>query len=117
MSIHERLVVLRKQLKLTTRAFGGLINMTGAAITNMEKGRREVKERTIKDICREYKVNYTWMTTGDGSMFVDTLSDLNVNDEVLALTKAYSSLDNDDKELVRNLINSLAVKANLNNKP
>lgn len=38
MDIHERLQYLRKQLKLTTRAFGASINMSGGAITNMEKG-------------------------------------------------------------------------------
>ena len=110
MSIHERLIVLRKHLKLTTRAFGTVINMSGAAITNMEKGRREVTERTVRDICREYKVNHAWLVTGEGPMFVDNLSDLNLKDEVLALAKAYARLSNDDKELVRNLVESLAVK-------
>ena len=38
MNIHERLKYLREQLNLTTRAFGAAINMSGGAITNMEKG-------------------------------------------------------------------------------
>lgn len=37
MTIHERLRYLREQLNLTTRAFGAGINMSGGAITNMEK--------------------------------------------------------------------------------
>ena len=37
MDIHERLHFLRKKLNLTTRAFGSAINMSGGAITNMEK--------------------------------------------------------------------------------
>ena len=57
MDIHERLQYLRKQLKLTTRAFGASINMSGGAITNMEKGQRNITDRTVKDICREYNVN------------------------------------------------------------
>ena len=37
MNIHERLKQLRVELNLTTRAFGAAINMSGGAITNMEK--------------------------------------------------------------------------------
>ena len=39
MNIHERLKQLRDELNLTTRAFGAAINMSGGAITNMEKVR------------------------------------------------------------------------------
>ena len=116
MSIHERLYVLRSHLKLTTRAFGSLISMSAGAITNMEKGRREVKERTIKDICREFKVNHAWLTTGEGPMFEDVLSDLSLNDDVKALTRAYSSLDGDDKILVKSLVNSLSMKTSQHRK-
>ena len=45
MNIHERLKHLREYLNLTTRAFGATINMSGGAITNMEKGTRNITER------------------------------------------------------------------------
>ena len=38
MTINERLKYLRTQLKMTTRVFGASINMSGGAITNIEKG-------------------------------------------------------------------------------
>lgn len=110
MDICERLKFLRNQLNLTTRAFGSAINMSGGAITNMEKGIRNITDRTIRDICREYNVNPEWLINGNEPMFEDVTSELDIDDEVRQLTKQYSLLNNEDQELVKKLINSLAVK-------
>ena len=84
MDIHERLRFLREQLKLTTRAFGASINMSGGAITNMETGSRNVTDRTVRDICQKYNVNPDWLMNGSDPMYVDVFSDLDINDEVAA---------------------------------
>lgn len=110
MDICERLKFLRNQLNLTTRAFGSAINMSGGAITNMEKGTRNITDRTIRDICREYNVNPEWLINGNEPMFEDVTSELDIDDEVKQLTKQYSLLNNEDQELVKKLINSLAIK-------
>jgi transcriptional regulator with XRE-family HTH domain len=104
--------MLRAKLGLTTRAFGSAINMTGGAITNMEKGRREITERTIKDICREYCVNPEWFVSGAGRMFDDVLAGLDIADEARELSDSYSRLNNSDKALIKSLIDSLAEKTN-----
>ena len=76
MNIHERLKQLRDELNLTTRAFGAAINMSGGAITNMEKGTRNPSDQTIKSICREFNVDYFWLTEGIGSeMFIKKETD------------------------------------------
>ena len=90
--------------------FGSAINMSGGAITNMEKGIRNITDRTIRDICREYNVNPEWLINGNEPMFEDVTSELDIDDEVRQLTKQYSLLNNEDQELVKKLINSLAVK-------
>ena len=110
MDICERLKFLRNQLNLTTRAFGSAINMSGGAITNMEKGIRNITDRTIRDICREYNVNPEWLINGNEPIFEDVTRELDIDDEVRQLTKQYSLLNNEDQELVKKLINSLAVK-------
>ena len=107
MDICERLKFLRNQLNLTTRAFGSAINMSGGAITNMEKGIRNITDRTIRDICREYNVNPEWLINGNEPMFEDVTSELDIDDEVRQLTKQYSLLNNEDQELVKKLINTL----------
>lgn len=110
MDIHERLKHLREQLNLTTRAFGAAINMSGGAITNMEKGTRNVTERTIRDICREYNVNPNWFINGTEPIFKDITNELDIDDDVKELAKQYSMLNDTDRELVKRMINSLAEK-------
>lgn len=110
MDIHERLRYLREQLNLTTRAFGASINMSGGAITNMEKGARNITDRTIRDICREYHVNPVWLADGTEPIFDDVIGDLDIDDEVKQLAKQYSLLNDSDRELVKKMINSLAEK-------
>ncbi len=110
MDIHERLRYLRGQLHLTTRAFGASINMSGGTITNMEKGTRNVTERTIRDVCREYNVNPDWLIHGIEPMFEDMTRGLNIDDDVKQLAKQYSLLNDADRELVKKMIDSLAEK-------
>lgn len=112
MNIHDRLKFLREQLNLTTRAFGAAINMSGSAITNMEKGTRNITERTIRDICREYRVNREWLINGSDPIFTDVIIDLDIDDEIKQLAQQYILLADDDRELVRQMINSLAEKIN-----
>lgn len=110
MDIHERLRYLRKELNLTTRAFASAINMSGGAITNMEKGTRGITERTVRDICREYNVNPDWLVHGKEPIFRDVTSSLDIDEEVRLLARQYSRLTDADRELVRKLIDSLAEK-------
>lgn len=110
MDIHERLRHLRELLNLTTRAFGSAINMSGGAITNMEKGTRNITERTIRDICREYNVNPDWLINGTEPIFKDITDELDIDDDVRQLAKQYSLLSDADRELVKRIINSLAEK-------
>ncbi|MDE7477283.1 MAG: helix-turn-helix domain-containing protein [Lachnospiraceae bacterium] len=110
MNIHERLKYLRNELHLTTRAFGAAINMSGGAITNMEKGTRNITERTIRDICREYHVNSDWLVNGTEPVFEDVTGNLEIHDEVKQLVKQYCLLNEKDKELVKKMIDSLAEK-------
>lgn len=107
MDIHERLKQLREQLNLTTRSFGAAINMSGGAITNMEKGTRNITERTIRDVCREYNVNPDWLINGNDPVFADVIKELDVADDVKQLAKQYSFLNNADKELVKKIVGFL----------
>lgn len=110
MDIHARLKYLREYLNLTTRAFGASINMTGGAITNMEKGQRNVTERTVRDICRHYAVNPAWLKHGTGPMFEDIAGSLVVEEDVKQLVRQYLLLSDADRELVKKMIDSLSEK-------
>ncbi len=74
--MNERLNLLRKTLKISQEEFGKRLGVTGASISRLEKGERNITEQMIKSICREFNVDYIWLTTGEGEMFVDSDDDI-----------------------------------------
>ncbi len=66
----ERIRELRKTLKMTMEQFGEKIGVTKSTISNIENGNRNATEHMVKSICREFNVDYIWLTTGGGEMFV-----------------------------------------------
>lgn len=68
----ERVREVRNTLKLTLEKFGEKLGVTKVAISNIEKGNRNVTEQMAVSICREYNVNYDYLMNGEGEMF-DTL--------------------------------------------
>ncbi len=71
MTIGERIKETRKELGLNQAQFGERIALKQNTVGQIENGVRSVTERTIKLICREFGVDYEWLTTGEGAMFVD----------------------------------------------
>lgn len=71
----ERIREVRKNLGLTLEKFGDRLGVTKVAISNIEKGNRNLTEQMTKAICREFNVDYMWLTTGDGEMFIDNDDD------------------------------------------
>lgn len=71
----ERIREVRNTLGLTLEKFGDGLGVTKVAISNIEKGNRNLTEQMTKAICREFNVDYMWLTTGDGEMFIDNDDD------------------------------------------
>lgn len=71
----ERIREVRNTLGLTLEKFGDRLGVTKVAISNIEKGNRNLTEQMAKAICREFNVDYMWLTTGDGEMFIDNDDD------------------------------------------
>lgn len=71
----ERIREVRKSLKMTMEQFGEKIGVTKSTISNIENGNRNATEHMVKSICREFNVDYIWLTTGDGEMFIDSDDD------------------------------------------
>ena len=66
----DRIHELRTTLNLTLEKFGKRLGVTKVAISNIEKGNRNVTDQMRKSICREYGVNEIWLTSGTGKMFI-----------------------------------------------
>lgn len=71
----KRIREVRNTLGLTLEKFGDRLGVTKVAISNIEKGNRNLTEQMTKAICREFNVDYMWLTTGDGEMFIDNDDD------------------------------------------
>ena len=73
--MNTRIQKIRKTAKMTQDEFSDKIGLSKNFVWMIEKGERTPSERTIKDICREFKVNYDWLVNGTGDMFQDDDSD------------------------------------------
>lgn len=95
--MNNRIRDVRKTLSMTQDQFASALNLSKNFVWMIEKGEREPSDRTIKDICREYKVNETWLLTGNGEMF-DPLTEEQEIAQILA------SVVKDDDFFLRELI-------------
>lgn len=75
MTQNERVREIRKSLNLTMEKFGERIGIKKAAVSKIEKGENTLTDANIKSICREFSVDYIWLTTGEGEMFVESDDD------------------------------------------
>lgn len=67
----ERIKEIRKSLGLTLEKFGDRLGVTKQTISRLENGINNLTDQMTKSICREFNVDYMWLTTGEGEMFVD----------------------------------------------
>lgn len=86
----ERVKDIRKTLNLTLEKFGQCVGVGKSAISNIEKGDRNLTEQMLKSICREFNVNESWLRDGTGEMFVDISRDEEIA-EFVGRTLAHES--------------------------
>lgn len=73
--MNNRIKEIRKCLGITQTEFGNKISLKPNTISDLEKDKRTVTDRTISDICREFNVNEVWLRSGEGEMFVQLSRD------------------------------------------
>ena len=101
--MNERIKEIRKSLDLSQTKFGESIGISGPAVAKIESGINNPSESTLKLICATYNVNYAWLTTGQGDMFLpldtDALVDKVLADEpewVKSIMKAFCKLPDEE---------------------
>lgn len=91
----ERLKDLRKNiLGLTLEVFGERLGVKKNAVSRWETGRNNIPESMLKAICREYDVNYFWLTEGEGEPII-SLPETTIDELALEY-----KLDDFDKSLI-----------------
>ncbi|WP_373205241.1 helix-turn-helix domain-containing protein [Clostridium tertium] len=120
--INNRIKIIRKAENLSQEEFGKRINLSRSQIGCYENGIRDITERSINDIAREFNINREWLLTGEGEMY-NKISDeeefaflmgtlaASDNPQLKALINVLSQIDNEeDLDLILNLCKRLAAK-------
>ena len=114
--MNERLKLIRRELSLSQEAFGKKLGVTGAGISKIESGDRNLTEQMILAICREFNVREEWLRNDNGEMFLDFTEDeftkaaANLSNDafVRSLIIEYWKLDEDSRRLFREFIYKLS---------
>lgn len=110
----ERVREVRKNLGLTLEKFGEKLGVKKNAISQIENGRNSLTDQMTRAICREFNVDYIWLTTGNGEMFVDSDDDfIEKIDRIMAsesdarknMIKTLVDASDDDIEMFDRLVN------------
>lgn len=102
--INERILELRKSLKLSQAAFGERVGVSRDVIKNIDLNIVDVESKPllIQQICKEYNVSRVWLETGEGDMFEGV-----GRDEEIALFLG-EVLAGEDDSFVKRLIRALS---------
>lgn len=99
--MNTRLKILRKSLNLTQNNFGKQIGLKGNSVSEIEKGKKNLTDRNISIICKEFNVNEEWLRTGKGEMI-----NHDEESELAYLLGSFAASENNaKKKLVKYIIN------------
>lgn len=118
--MNNRFKEIRKHpsINLSQDAFGKRLGVTGAGISKLESGDRNITEQMIRAVCREFNINEHWLRTGEGDMFAPISDDeeflrmctqIQVSDDkfIRKIMRAYWGLEDSEKSAVQKLVERL----------
>ena len=115
--LNKRLKLIRKTLHLNQEEFGNRLGVTKASISRLESGINNLTEQMIKLICKEFNVDYLWLTTGQGKMFADVDMDIMAkidrimigeNETAKRVFKSFANMSADDWLVIEKIIDGLS---------
>lgn len=117
----DRIKEIRKNSpEKTLERFGEKIGISGAAVSQIESGKTNPTNQTIKAICSAYRVNEDWLRTGKGKMYLPIedeeaayVSELLLGSDnelysiIKAIMKTYSELGEKEKKVLESFAKDL----------
>lgn len=101
-TINDRIASVAQVSGLTKTAFAEKLNLSQPFVSRLIKGETSPSDRTIRDICRVFSVNESWLRTGGGDMkkpqtrdeqLAEIFAAVQLSDDAKArLVKAFASL-------------------------
>ena len=122
-TIAERIMMVVDALGISKSDFARQLSLTPAYISKLGKNTDAVpSDRTISDICREFRVSEVWLRTGEGEMFlrqteaeqlaeITTRMELDQDDPFISMitsaVKSYYKLSETEKAAISNLVDGM----------
>lgn len=97
----DRLKQLRQELGLNQEEFAKALKIGRSTIANYEAGTRVPISSVISLICKNWNVNETWLSTGEGEMFIEE----DPEDELLRLANELAQ--DTSAEMKRRLVTAM----------
>ena len=66
----DRINLIIQHANISKSKFSERLNVSQAFVSQMCSGVREPSDRTIADICREFRIREEWLRTGEGEMMI-----------------------------------------------
>ena len=116
--INERLKKIRETLKLSQNDFAKRLNLQRNSISLFENGKRNLSDRTILNICKEFNINEEWLREGKGEMFspdekniVKNLVEMyNLDNTVRAIIEVLITLEPSQVQVITEYIKKVSEK-------
>lgn len=126
--MNNRLKAIRKYFGLNQKEMGERINLSQTHISSLENGVREVTDRIISDICREFNVDEHWLRTGEGgedvifvendsAIIAELANEYKLDAVDIKIIEHYIKLPDEDRKKIKNYIVDLAAQINSIDKP
>lgn len=122
-TIAERIMMVVDALGISKSDFARQLSLTPAYISKLGKNTDAVpSDRTISDICREFRVSEVWLRTGEGEMFLrqteaEQLAEILVRMEldqddpfismITSAVKSYYRLSETEKAAISKLVDGM----------
>lgn len=120
-TIGSRISHLIQSQGLNKTSFALRLGLSQPFVSQICSGSKIPSDRTIADICREFRVNEEWLRTGEGSMFLsESRSDLIAsfmadvmgsapNDARQVIVSGLAKLDVEDWETIRDILKKMGL--------
>ncbi len=117
----NQIIFLREHEGLSQEKFAKRLGLSRNFINQAENGKKNLSDRTVNDICREFNINEDWLRYGKEPMYKPTEDKLSTymaqiaigeDDFIKDLIEIYMELDQTSKDTLKIIANRMADKKN-----
>lgn len=110
-------------MKINQTDFAKKILLTQNFFTRVENNQRNLSDRSILDICREYNVNEEWLRNGNGEIFIEQSTEnldliaeeYKLSDLSKSVMAKFLAMDGENRDTILNFVKDLFIDAPANN--